>query len=771
MCPNETAVKGSDRAALLRQQVVLAEFGRLALRSDDCDEILTEGCRLVREGLGIDLAKVMELQEDGTTLLVRAGVSLKPGIVGTVTLQAVDGTSEGYVLKTEEATVSSDITTETRFSYAPFLVDHGVRAVANVAIIGGHGRSRFGILQIDSLTPREFTDDDRAFLGSYANLIAAAMDRLRVIAEVHDDAKRLRLALEASELGSWELDLASGAVTSNRRHMQIFGYSDPLPAWSYDMFLSHVLPEDREHVTGTFDRAVETGTEWHFECRIERAGDGELRWIEAKGRTAGDRGGTRAAHLLGFVGDITARKIAEETQKQSHEALSLAHDALSQSHEALARSHEELSQSRDALETNVAERTSELTEMNATLLTVAEEREHVAEALRQSTKMEAVGQLTGGLAHDFNNLLAAISGSLEFINIRLAQGRTAELGRYVEAAMASANRAAALTHRLLAFARRQTLDPKAMDLNQLVTGMEDLFRRTVGPSIQLETKLASETWPIMCDPNQLESALLNLVINARDAMPDGGQLLIESLNVVFPDRRGASKTMDLLDVPPGDCVALRVTDTGAGMTPAVLARAFDPFFTTKPADQGTGLGLSMTYGFVRQSGGQVHLHSDEGQGTSVTIYLPRYSGEVEVRPELDLVTGLPVAANSATVLVVEDEPSVRMIIVDVLSDCGYTVLETSATSAALDILRSSAAIDLLLTDVGLPGGMNGRQLADVARTLRPDLKVLFITGYANSIVGDGLLEQGMQVITKPFKVDALAARVQKIIRAQAATAD
>ncbi len=770
-------MKGSDRAALLRLQVVLAEFGRFALRSDDCGEILTEACRLVREGLGSDLAKVMQLQEDGTTLLVRAGVGLKPGIVGAVTLQAADGTSEGYVLKTEEATVSSDIATETRFSYAPFLVDHGVRAVANVAIIGGQGRPQFGILQIGSLAPREFSDDDRAFLGSYANLIAAAVDRLRVIAEVRDDAKRLRLALKASELGSWEFDLASGVVTSDRQHMRIFGYSDPLPAWSYDTFLSHVLPEDREHVTGTFHRAVETGTEWHFECRIERAGDGELRWIEAKGRAAGDRDGTRAAHLLGVVGDITARKAAEDMQKRSHEALSEAHnalsqshEALSQSHEALARSHEELSHSRDVLEMSVAERTRELTETNARLLAVAEERKRVEEALRQSTKMEAVGQLTGGLAHDFNNLLAAISGSLELINIRLAQGRTAALGRYVEAAMTSANRAATLTHRLLAFARRQTLDPRATDLNQLVTGMEDLFRRTVGPSIQLETKLAGEIWPIMCDPNQLESALLNLVINARDAMPGGGQLSIESLNVVLPDRRGAAKTMDLLDVSPGDCVALRVTDTGAGMTPAVLARAFDPFFTTKPTGQGTGLGLSMTYGFVRQSGGQVHLHSDEGQGTSVTIYLPRYAGVVEARPELDLVTGLPVAATSATVLVVEDEPSVRMIIADVLSDCGYIVLEAGNASSGLDILRSSAAIDLLLTDVGLPEGMNGWQLADAARMLRPGLKVLFITGYATSVVGDSLLEQGMQVITKPFKVDALAARVQQIIGAQAITA-
>jgi len=395
----------------------------------------------------------------------------------------------------------------------------------------------------------------------------------------------------------------------------------------------------------------------------------------------------------------------------------------------------------------------------------AEALAQTEEQLRQSQKMEAIGQLTGGIAHDFNNLLQGISGSLELVRTRVAQGRTAELGRYVETAIGSANRAAALTHRLLAFARRQTLDPKPTSLNQLVDGMEELFSRTVGVSIQVETKLTDEPWTTLCDPNQLENALLNLVINARDAMPDGGQLVIETTNTVIPDRRRAPRDEPRANVPPGHYVVLSVTDTGTGMAPDVLTRAFDPFFTTKPLGQGTGLGLSMIHGFVQQSGGHVHLRSEKGQGTRVTIYLSRHleatHGEAEA--DADAAAGLP-GATSAVVLVVGDEPPVRMVVVDALSDLGYTVLEAGDGCAGLSILESTARIDLLLTDVGLPGGMNGRQLADASRQRRPDLKVLFMTGYADSVVvGNGSLEQGMQVMTKPFALDALAAKVQMFI--------
>ena len=345
----------------------------------------------------------------------------------------------------------------------------------------------------------------------------------------------------------------------------------------------------------------------------------------------------------------------------------------------------------------------------------------------------------------------------------MAQGRTADVAHYVETALASTTSAASLTHRLLAFARRQTLDPKAIAVKELVGGMVDLFRRTLGPSIQLESRLAGELWPPLCDPNQLENALLNVVINARDAMPDGGLLVIEAANDTIADRRGAPRDSSP-GLPPGDYALLRVTDTGTGMTPEVLTRAFDPFFTTKPLGQGTGLGLSMAYGFAQQSGGQIKLSSVEGQGTTVSIHLPRYLGAVERRKKPAAATLLTGVATGGIVLVVEDEAPMRMLVVDMLVDQGYTVLQADKGRIGLDLVASTPQLDLLVTDVGLPEGMNGRQLADAAWHLRPDLKVLFITGYADGApVGNSLLDDRMQVMTKPFRLNAFLAKVRAIM--------
>jgi PAS domain S-box-containing protein len=730
----------SEHRELLRQQTTLARFGELALRSDNLDEILTKACRLACEALGTELAKVMELQPDGQTLRVRAGVGWKPGVVGNTTVMASEATSEAHALRTGEPMISPDIALETRFTYAPFLIDNGVRAVANVIIIGGREKPPFGILQVDSRSPRQFTANDTAFLRGYANLLAATVDRLRIVGEVRGAEARLRLVLETGELGSWELDLVSGSATRTPRYDQIFGCADPPATWSYETFLAHVVAEDRAEVASAFRHAVDAGTDWHFQCRIRRADTGGIRWIEARGRPDAGQG-NRPAHLLGIVADITKRKQVEEALQKSN----------------------------DVLEARVAERTRELTEANARLLAEAEEREQVEEALRQSHKMEAVGQLTGGLAHDFNNLLAGISGSLELMRSKAALGRVGELERYIDAATTSVNRASALTHRLLAFSRRQTLDPKSTDVNGLVSSMSELFRRTVGPSILVESVLTDELWPTLCDPNQLEGALLNLVINARDAMPDGGHLLIETSNTVLPNERGTrddvrSKGMVPRNVPPGEYVGLFVTDTGTGMAPDVVARAFDPFFTTKPIGQGTGLGLSMIYGFVEQSGGHVLLRSELGQGTTVTIYLPRYRGLANREEKADVAAEVLPADANIVVLVVDDEAIVRMVVVEVLLDCGYNVLEADNGTSGMAIVNSGARIDLLLTDVGLPGGMNGRQLADAARQRRPGLKVLFITGYAESAaVGNGRMEAGMEVMTKPFKIDALIGRVQGIL--------
>ncbi|MEY4564928.1 MAG: hypothetical protein RLZZ618_4205 [Pseudomonadota bacterium] len=380
------------------------------------------------------------------------------------------------------------------------------------------------------------------------------------------------------------------------------------------------------------------------------------------------------------------------------------------------------------------------------------------EALRQSQKMEAVGQLTGGIAHDFNNLLATISGSLELVSRRVAEGRVGDVDRFLTAAKGATRRAASLTHRLLAFSRQQTLDPRPTDVNRLVAGMEDLIRRSVGPEVHMEVVGAGGLWTTRVDAPQLENALLNLCINARDAMaPDGGRLTIETANKWLDERAARER-----ELQPGQYISICVTDTGSGIAPDIIPRVFDPFFTTKPLGEGTGLGLSMVYGFVRQSGGQVRIYSEIGQGTTMCLYLPRHVGEASAVPEAAADDVHP--GDGETVLVVEDEAALRMLIVDVLQEAGYLTLEASDGAAGLRILQSDVRVDLLLTDVGLPGGMNGRQVADIGRGVRPGLKVLFVTGFAeNAILGHGLLDQSMEVLTKPFEMTSMANKVRDLL--------
>jgi PAS domain S-box-containing protein len=382
------------------------------------------------------------------------------------------------------------------------------------------------------------------------------------------------------------------------------------------------------------------------------------------------------------------------------------------------------------------------------------------DALRQSQKMEAVGQLTGGIAHDFNNLLTGIMGSLEMMQRKAAQGQTADVARYAAAATTSANRAAGLTQRLLAFSRRQSLDPKSVDANQLARGMDELIRRTIGEAIELEFVVAGGLWRTRCDPNQLESAILNLAINARDAMPDGGRLTIETAN----SHIDAAYARQHRFASPGQYVTVSITDTGHGMSADIISKAFDPFFTTKPIGQGTGLGLSMIYGFARQSEGFVKIYSEIAQGTTVRLYLPRHHGGDTSEPVDEITSAArPISEKSKVIMVVEDEPAVMALVVDVLEGLGHVVVQAMDGPSGLEILLSNQPVDLLITDVGLPG-LNGRQLADAARSKRRDLKILFVTGYAhNAAVGNGLLEPGMEIMTKPFAIDILADRVLSML--------
>ncbi|UZK67757.1 PAS domain-containing hybrid sensor histidine kinase/response regulator [Sphingomonas sp. M1-B02] len=556
--------------------------------------------------------------------------------------------------------------------------------------------------------------------GEIAGFIKIARDeteRRAAEAALRETEQRYRLAAKATNDAIWDWDLATNRVEWNEAVQVLFGYIndqvEPTAAW----WIENIHPEDRERVSVAIHQVIDgAGDHWAAEYRFRR-GDGTYADVFDRGHVFRDEAGP-ATRMIGAMLDLTERKHAENALRDLNETL----------------------------EMRVSERTADL---------VAAQ-----DALRQAQKMEAVGQLTGGLAHDFNNLLTGISGSLEMMQVRITQGRTEDVERYIVAAQGAAKRAAALTHRLLAFSRRQTLAPKPTNVNQLVSGMADLIQRTVGPSVELETVNAVGLWPSLIDPSQLENAVLNLCINARDAMPEGGRITIETSNRWMDQRMAEQRGLD-----PGQYISLCVSDTGTGMPADVIAKAFDPFFTTKPIGEGTGLGLSMIYGFAKQSGGSVAIYSELGQGAMVCIYLPRHLGDAEADGVELNVESAPRAEAGETVLVVDDEPTVRMLVAEVLTDLGYTAIEAADGAAGLKVINSDLRIDLLVTDVGLPGGLNGRQVADAARAVRTGLKVLFITGYAeNAVLSHGHLDPGMHVLTKPFAMDVLATRIRELIQ-------
>jgi signal transduction histidine kinase/FixJ family two-component response regulator len=525
--------------------------------------------------------------------------------------------------------------------------------------------------------------------------------------------QRLQHALKAGRLGSWQLEAEFLELACSDISKVHFGRSEQTP-FTYPEWLESVFPEDQPRMQSALQHSLDTGDDFIIEFRNVWA-DGSLHWVDVRARAIRARNG-RVSLLAGVTSDITERKLAENQLRRLNETL----------------------------EQQVEERTSQL--------------RHNEEVLRQSQKMEAVGQLTGGIAHDFNNMLTGIIGSLELLRRRLARGKTEDLDGLIDLGVTSANRAAALTHRLLAFSRRQSLDSKPVEMNELVNSMGELLHRSVNESIRLDMCLEPELWTAEADPNQLESALLNLVLNARDAMPNGGMLMIETFNRKL-DRDFTNAYENLL---PGDYVVLSVTDTGSGMPENVISRAFDPFFTTKPIGQGTGLGLSMIYGFTKQSHGHVSIESQVGHGTTVQLFLPRFHGNKQ-EDETDAQTQEVEARAGETILIVEDDPAVRALVSQVLGELGYAWLEAADAVGAVPILESGQRIDLMISDVGLPG-MNGRQLADIGRQMRPDLKVLFITGYAeNAGVRAGFLDTGMQMITKPFAFDQLTAKVREMI--------
>lgn len=476
-------------------------------------------------------------------------------------------------------------------------------------------------------------------------------------------------------------------------------------------------PDDQKRAWAVWRHSLGTGEPYHIEYRL-RHRSGNYRWVLGRAQPVRDEQG-RIVRWFGTCTDI----------------------------QDIVDAREVLTRSREELERQVELRTQQLLQ--------AEEK------LRMAHKMEAIGQLTGGIAHDFNNMLQGIVGALDVIRRLHQTGRPDTIPRFVEMAMSSAQRAAAMTHRLLAFARQQPLAPQRVDLNALVQGLRELVRRTAGESITLELDLPPESWPTRCDPNELESAILNLAINARDAMPEGGRLVLRTANVTLP--RTQLGPNDFLEA--GDFVKLTVSDTGSGMPQDVIDRAFDPFFTTKPIGQGTGLGLSMVYGFARQSGGFATIESRPGEGTSVSLLLPRHEGPDGQRPLVQPVPEIT-RARGETIVVVEDDEVVRTLAAETLAALGYRVHAAADGPEGARLLNELGAVDLLLTDIGLPGGLSGKQLADAARATRPLLKVILITGYAQEATDADLLGQRFELLRKPVLIDVLLRKVQDVMKAQ-----
>ena len=528
-----------------------------------------------------------------------------------------------------------------------------------------------------------------------------------------EERARFEAIVESVDPMIWATDTKGNHLYFNRRWYEFTG-KDPGTLWD-ETWPGLFHPDDEDRVRARFHASLVSGEPYECEYRLLNPKSG-YRWLRARAKPVRNAQGEITV-WYGVSVDIHDEKMAQAA----------------------------LSDVNGLLQARVVEETAE--------------RAKAEEALRQAQKMEAVGQLTGGIAHDFNNLLTGLSGSLSLLRSRLAEGRPEEADRHIAAAEAQARRAASLTHRLLAFSRRQTLDPKPTDVNRLVADMAELIDRTVGPQIHLKIITADEAWPVRVDPNQLENALLNLCINARDAMPDGGELTIETTNHWL---EGADAQAQ--DLPPGAYLSLCVIDTGTGMPPDVVHRAFDPFFTTKPLGGGTGLGLSMVYGFARQSGGHVRIETEVGSGTTLCVYLPRHIGEVEEEPIPAARPAQAASQSGETVLIVDDEEIVRMVMVETLEDQGFAVLEAQDGETGLNILRSDRPISLLVTDVGLPGTLNGRQMADAARALRPDLKVLFITGYADAeVMARAGSEPDLEILPKPFELEVLAERVGQML--------
>jgi len=713
-----------ERQITEQRQSVLMELGDLLRGQPDSVSIVTAAVRALGTTLQVTRAAFLSIDPGGQYASVERYWS--DGALGDYSERMcfADYGDFIYDLQHDELVVVEDVLHDPRTAaQAASLRLRRIQSLVCVPLQEQGVLSAALILLQDR--PRQWAEEDISFIREVADRAWTADERMRAESALRASEEQFRTLADNMSQFAWMADPAGRIYWYNKRWYDYTGTT--LEAMRALGWRSVHHPDHHERVSASMKRAVAIGSIWEETFPL-RGKSGQYRWFLARAVPIRDDFG-QVTRWFGTNTDITAQVAAEEALRELN----------------------------DNLERRVAERTRELAEINHLLHLEMGERERAEEALRHAQKMEAIGQLTGGLAHDFNNMLTGVLGALDLIQRRVASGQVNDLGRYVDAAASSATRAAALTHRLLAFARRQSLDPQPVNVNLLVESMEDMLRRTMAEHIEFDTRLQEDPWLAYTDADQLENALLNLVINARDAMSEGGKLIIQTGSVQINTSQPDSPE-------PGEYVTLSVADNGSGMPAEVVAKAFDPFFTTKPIGQGTGLGLSMVYGFVKQTGGHVRIDSTPGQGTLITLFLPRNRTQIA---HIEEQASKPVAVSGAqtdeTVLVVEDEAAVRMLVVEVLQELGYQVLEAVDSSSALPHLMGDRRIDLLVSDIGLPG-ISGRQMAEIARQHRPDLRVLFITGYApNAQVRGEFLGPGMDMLAKPFSIDMLGTKVRQLI--------
>ncbi|WP_052402971.1 PAS domain S-box protein [Muricoccus aerilatus] len=770
-----------ERVVLSVNAMPLLEAGRvtgaLAAFTDITDRHAAEGAlreesarleTLNRTGAAIaaelDLERIVQTVTD-------AGVSLTGAAFGAFFYNVVNEAGENYTLYTisgvprehfsrfpmprntqvfaptfrgAPAVRSDDITADPRYGHNT--PHHGmpeghlpVRSYLAVPVVSRSGEVLGGLF-FGHPEPGRFEERHEQLMTGIAAQAAVAIDNARLYGAAQREIAARRASEEALRRSEERFRAAvravSGVIWTNDASGEMRGEQ---PGWAamtgqtpeeYEGFgwSKAVHPEDAEPTVAAWHEALLKRRTFVFEHRVRRH-DGAWRLFSVRAVPILEEDGT-IREWVGVHTDVTEAREAQA----------------------------ELRRFNERLEAEVATRTGEIAETNRRLLDEIAGRERVEAQLRQAQKMEAIGQLTGGIAHDFNNLLAVIGGSLQLLQRRLDRAEWGALQRYVDSAREGAEKAATLTHRLLAFSRRQALAPEPVDANLLVGGMSALLRRSIGEYIRIETVLAGGLWRSHADPHQLEQAILNLAVNARDAMEEGGRLTIETANTHLDE----AYARDNAGVVPGQYVMVAVTDTGTGIPRQVLDKVFEPFFTTKPVGKGTGLGLSQVYGFVRQSGGHIKIYSEPGQGASVKIYLPRFLGEAAPAGEKPAPGELPSGRNER-VLVVEDDPAVRRLSVEALRELGYDVVEADGPVTALRILDGDPAIVLMFTDIVMPD-MNGARLAEEAQRRRPDLKVIFTTGYTrNAVVHNGVLDPGVHLVMKPFSLGDLAAKVWEVL--------